>query len=669
MSGFGLFAADLAQAALAFLIYPLFLLPVGWLAGEASGLAGFREGSLRLRLALSLVLGVAVAPVLAYLVTRAAGFTGTWALFASAGAAFFILLARRRARPAGTLLLPWQGLLLALVLAAGYAMMADVPLGDGLSVHSMTFDKGNHTAVIDAIARTGVPPANPYFHPGEPQALFYYYFWFLVGALVDLAGGGLVGPRAANQAGTLWSGLALVAMILVWTRHLSRELERPPRYGLVLLLLLVTGLDLLALATLGVVRAKTGLGPGIPANPEWWNEQVTAWPAAVLWVPHHVAGLVACMGGFLALRGGLQGSMRTAVAALAFASAAGLSVWVTLTAALGTGAWVAFSLVRGRWRDEALPALLAGLGALVLAAPFLFDLATAQSLKGAPMAFEVREFWPLTRMDEWFGINRDCGGACRLAALPLNYALEFGLFFFAVSLFWRRARDEARQSRDAAFLTTVAVTALLLATFVRSDISANDLGWRSLMFLQLMLLWWTAPVLANLGSKRWGRLLLMTALVIGLLGTAGDLLRLRLWPAEAADLDLRQAYAWIDRNTPSDAIIQHNPDRHFEPFHALHAHRQTVAADRHYGTLFGVNPRAFGPVFLEMALLFDAGTLPGRVRSTVERFGIDVLVVGPEDGAWDDPGGWTAGLGPRFANEHARVYFTKDLEQNPAQGR
>jgi hypothetical protein len=35
---------------------------------------------------------------------------------------------------------------------------------------------------------------------------------------------------------------------------------------------------------------------------EWWNpEQVTAWFTAALWVPHHVAALIACLMGFLLL--------------------------------------------------------------------------------------------------------------------------------------------------------------------------------------------------------------------------------------------------------------------------------------------------------------------------------------------------------------------------------
>ena len=76
--------------------------------------------------------------------------------------------------------------------------------------------------------------------------------------------------------------------------------------------------------------------------------------------------------------------------------------------------------------------------------------------------------------------------------LPLNYALEFGFFFFVAGVKWRQYRvgDEPLSRQDAACLTML-VTSTLICTFLRSSvIGNNDLGWRGFLPAQFVLLLW-----------------------------------------------------------------------------------------------------------------------------------------------------------------------------------
>lgn len=684
MSG-NIMLGDLTGAVLATLLFfPLLVLP-GWLAGWATGAVGFRQVSLPLKLLLSTVFGVSVVPISVYLLARFGGFGAVWLGYGVVGLAFLGVATKGLGeQPLATLgrALGQGWVLVALILwiGGGYVMMADWEVSGRLAQHGMTLDKANHVAVIDAITRTGVPPANPYLHPGEPLALFYYYFWFLVGSVVDRLGGDVVGARAAGQAGTLWAGLALMAGMLLWVRHLSRLREGGPCYGLALFLLLVTGLDLLPLLAYGLIFAQTGQGPGFPANPEWWNEQVTAWPAAMLWVPHHIAGFVACLTGFLALRNLPERPVTwretgpLILAGAAFASAVGLSVWVTLVAAAGTLVWLLYATLR-RMEGETLRHLVAGGVALVFVLPFLIDLTAAQRLTGPPVEFWVRDFWPVTRFDDWFGIDVACGAGCRLALLPLNYALELGFLLFAVPFFWRREWALARRERDAGFLMTLALTALVLCSVLRSAVSANDLGWRGFMFVQFALIWWALPVARKLlpgrsrvqerGLGRAGRTTLITLLIIGLLGTGAQILRLRILPATEEALALRQTYAWINTHTPRDSVLQHNPDRRFEPFHALFAHRQTGVADRLNGALFGIDPPTFEGVFDPVSVVFQKGVGALQAAKVCRRFGIDLLVVRSDDPIWNDPDGWARRTEPVFETPYSRVVEVGALQRRP----
>src|SRR5205807_6839961 len=132
-------------------------------------------------------------------------------------------------------------------------------------------------------------------------------------------------------------------------------------------LLIVTGLDLLPTFVYLLGPKHT-----LFAEMEWWDAaQITSWIDGCLWVPHHIAALVACLLGFLALWNVAPGAQTgerikaSLIAALAFASAGGLSIYVSFSFGVFLIAWSIFALMQRRWAELAMFAA-AGIGAVLL---------------------------------------------------------------------------------------------------------------------------------------------------------------------------------------------------------------------------------------------------------------------------------------------------------------
>ena len=121
---------------------------------------------------------------------------------------------------------------------------------------------------------------------------------------------------------------------------------------------------------------------------EWWNDaQITSWVGSLLWVPHHVAALIACFVAFLLLRHQADVHRRWAtapviVAGMAFASAAGMSVYVTFTFVVAVALWLLVLTTRKDWLEAAM-FVGAGAVALLWALSYLLSLRGPGSAGGA----------------------------------------------------------------------------------------------------------------------------------------------------------------------------------------------------------------------------------------------------------------------------------------------
>ena len=244
---------------------------------------------------------------------------------------------------------------------------------------------------------------------------------------------------------------------------------------------------------------------------EWWsNDQISSWADSLLWVPHHVASLLCCLIAFLLFwmcRSAMDRRSCVAasiVAAAAFASGFGLSIYVAFGFALLMLAWIA-RLLFGGPRNRALASWVAASGVVgaVFLAPYLREMignpsgsGTSTSIAPSAMfALSIRRMIDpsfLTGLPVFAAWNSAhpvlLDQAARLILLLPGLALELG-FYGAVLWFYGRHRK--RYSADGPQRTALylAGCGLLLALFVRSSvIGNNDFGYRVAMLPQFFLL-------------------------------------------------------------------------------------------------------------------------------------------------------------------------------------
>jgi hypothetical protein len=361
------------------------------------------------------------------------------------------------------------------------------------------------------------------------------------------------------------------------------------------------------------------------------------------------------------------------LSALAFASAAGMSVWVSATAALAVAVWTIDLLVQRRLAI-ALAIVLSGAIALALALPYLRELLAYRTGEGLPIAFEIRTF-PVTDavLQAPLAI-----AVARLAALPVSYLIELGILLVGAILYWLRPTPALPQAgRDMRQLLMItASTGLFVATFLKSTIVNNDLAWRAILFTQVVAVLWSTVAIAQIVVD--GRLLsgetvkrLPAALVLtGLLGFFGvvyDLAGLRLYHAfglvgEAdmdrdarIDHDIRAAYVWLSRHDPRPRVVQHNPDAERAFGYGLYGRTRVAVSDRHNGRLFGAPADAVMSRVADLKPIFAGSLPPSDARQRLAALDVDAIVVTSADPIWADRSAWIWRAAPLYASERVRI--------------
>ncbi len=558
--------------------------------------------------------------------------------------------------------------------------LVDVGVGSRLYFSVTVFDHALRTAFVDAVLRTGVPPANPLFWPGHAAPMRYYYFWYVLTAAAARLGSATA--RQAMIASVAWAGFGLAATLQLYCRHFlgstsqrgldtpqlaipshpshettTQWMGHPPRLAVALALLTVTGLDILPVLVKALLRMKTD------GDMEWWSAaQVSSWMDSLLWVPHHVAGLVCCLLGFLLvwMSKGLSGPRRAGcglIAGLSFASAFGLSTWVAVAFALVMAAWMVWALVWERGsRSRVQVLLLAGLIAAVALLPYLTELRGEASATNAVLAneatspdgtasiandgthllrFGVRHIIPadslqgigwVARLAEAHPAAEDAGVG--LVLLLPGYFVElgfYGLVLLAALLAMRRRKlDES--ARTALLL---AVAGLVVSTFLRSTIvENNDFAMRSILIAQFFLLllavvWWEGGLGA---TNRIFRGAMLAMAWIGLAGTIYQAVLLRIYlPVEErlgrpevsglaeSAMALRQGFDAMRPRVARNAVVQYNtvqPGEFFYLAEVMQAGRQMALATPGCGAAFGGDVRACKGVEQGVARLFSLHSSP-----------------------------------------------------------
>lgn len=701
---------DIVGACLALVLFVPVLLAPGYVLAWFTGVLDFRRITSPWKLLVSLPLSVAVCPIVTYWV----GFNGSWTpVLALYGVCFLLFLSLLAGLWKHDALLPWlrgfrsvprSGWIIPAVwFIVVIFSLTDLSFQHRLYLSITDVDHLTRAAITGAIARDGVRPPNPFYYLGAFAPLRYHYFWFILCGLVKLLSGSLVSSEQTIIASVVWCGWALVALVPLYLRffqEMSGTALR--RCSLVAICLFsVTGLDLLPNAL------HTAVFHRIYPDMEWWNEQVGSWFGSLLWVPHHVAGLVTCLMGFLVLwNAALNGTARrylaaSVIAGAAFASGTGTSIYVTLVFVFILIVWTAVTILR-RWWNHSLALVAAGLVSLILVWPYLHSLlgpaaGPSTSAGGSFVSFDVRPFIPIDMLAAKLRLAHLPHSLLRLATLPLNYFLELGFFGVVAALYlWGlpKMRKDGELPPHVVAAITIAAVSVTVCTFLRSGvIAANDLGWRGFLPAQFIMLLWAADLMVQRGSRSiaegkgfhswwlrspaWAMLILL-----GLGGTVYQVILLRSYLVAtdfglvagntvytpdrqfgARAWDMRRAYEYLDRSLPPRAKVQASPDTKLYDFYSgLYANRQIVVYDASCGAVFGGDPAPCPAALADVSAIFDG--LPGHTSETWQnvedvshKFSIDALIVTDFDPAWKDDNSWIRKATPAFSADHVRVYL------------
>ncbi len=614
---------DFLGIAAAWLLFPAIAFFPGYLLAHTLNLWQFRTRTFAFQISASVPLSLSIGPIFTFLLWKFA-WPG-YVLINAVSLCIFKPTLDKTTRTAGLISLAWS------LFAALWLMDWQFPYRTYFPIYAL--DYSTRAAMVHSLSAFGLPAQTPFFTPGHSVALHYHFLWLLPCALIHSVAPSFITARLAFIAGAIWCGIGLMCIAALAMRILMSR-----RSWIVIALLAVTGLDIIP-ALLILTANRLHLINSLPPSAEWWNEQVDGWMYTVLWEPHYICALIACVTGLLVI----WESRRPAcifIAALCFATAVGSGSFVALVFAVFLTLWLA--------ADFQMPLALTGMLTVLFSLPYLSTLrGPAQNIGSeALLKLTVRPFSPLPLPP-----------IAKLLALPLNYFLELGFFGACVWVGYRR-----KLAKHERLLLLMAVTSVVICTFVKSGATPNnDLGWRGFLVAQFALLILSAAYLQQVRPSRF----LVALLFLGLMGTAYDLLLTRFFPVLSdtnqvtklrwLSLDNRlgertranhEAYEWLHQNSNETAIIAQNPNvEAADIFYGLYADRKTIAADQNCTIGFGGAASECTSAKANLTTLSRA----------CQAFPISFYIVNDTDPAWHY---WTES--PAFANQFVRIYKCQD---------
>lgn len=621
---------DLVGFLVGAVIAPLFMLLPGFGLVSIAERCGIVVAQGWRRVGWALLLSISVLPIAYALAVR---FCGMGALALTALAISLPGLARlpgpRRVR--------WSGLYLA-ALIWGLAVLAayiDVEYRGSLHQSLLIIDLVKHAAVIESILRDGLPLSDPFFF--RRSAAGYYFYFYLWPAAVSWLSGGFVDARMAFAATVFWTGPALVA--LLWHVGNDAGLIRPG--GERRFLTTITILCFVSGADLPFMIARA-LGGPLEAQVDWWSEEIRFAFGSLLWVPHHIAAVIACWTGFLLIVRRVPATVvgravTIALSGLIFASVFGLSAWIALTAAAVLAVWAFWRSIKRDWQPVLLLSAIA-IVALIVSLPQITDLLSGRAAQQFPVALAIRGSAGMTAHGPWQSL-------AAFLVLPLSYCIEFGVFAFTAFLFFRAYPIGSPPLRP--LMVIAAAVSLIVASILKSSIIFNDLGWRAPWFAQVPAMVWAATMLQWFHRLRQARSTFVALTAIGIASNVWDLVGLRIGVPlgaspqfayvnadPALDAELRGVYRWAATTLPANAVLQENPARTPRVFDFGLYGRQRIGVADAQAMLFGASRiavqrriEAVAPIFLS--------TLPiNAIDNRAQQAGIDALIFTDRDAAW-----------------------------------
>jgi hypothetical protein len=524
--------------------------------------------------------------------------------------------------------------------------------GDAVQLADPIFDHSK-SAIIDAIARLGVPPVNPVFgqfggkcvpDTGSASCLAYYYLWHFSAAEVALAASAM-GWEA--DIGLTWftafASLTLMMGVAVWLAKRSA--------AAIWVMALAAAASLWI--TLHWIFGTSDLRPVLlaPIGMAGWLFQTT-------WVPQHVMAASCVVAAMLLVVRLTERQSWTLVLTLALLIVAGFEsstfvggITFAIAALLATP--IVFTAVNPARRRRLLAALaLAALLVGCLIAPFVLNQWAAVRARGGGTPIIVSpyrvfgEFLPLAlrRMLDLPGYW--------LVILPVELP---AIFFAGVIALVAMLRGALRRTEKLALavLACVAGAGLIVSWLLVSTLGDNnDLGLRAIIPAEIVLIVAVAAAAAGLVKGRL-RIAVITitlaGFVLGLPDTAKmirDNAAGRQRPGGVAFAQSPELWAAARRYTPPGARVANNPlfVKELTPWPvniswALLANRNSCFAGLDLALAYtSLPPERRAAINAQFVRVFAGEGTADDVHAMATQYGCEVIVLVPTDGAWDhDP--------------------------------
>ena len=368
---------------------------------------------------------------------------------------------------AGVPLWAWIG---ALVLALSPASAILPKFVDGAVVLSGPIFDHVKVAMIDEMVRLGLPPGNPFFgEEGQPSRLVYYYLLHFSAAELALLLG--ISGWEADAALTWFSAFAsLMLMVGLATWISGRKLA-----ALLVLLVCATGSLRPLLAFIpgidSVIMPQTGFA---------------GWLFQSAWVPQHIASASCVVLAILLLSELVRRESFALLATFVLVVVAGVgsSTWVGGVTFAIAAIWIGGTALANAEPQQRMPLLgrfaIAAIGAVVLAAPILYDQIATTGTRGggSPIALQTYEV-----LGEFFA-----PALRQLLDMPAFWLILLVIELPAIYLTGVYAMLRLTPTLDpdrkrvATILIHLAGVSLAVAWLMVSTIGGNnDLGWRAVL--------------------------------------------------------------------------------------------------------------------------------------------------------------------------------------------
>ncbi|MGI8525460.1 MAG: hypothetical protein ACR2K5_04675 [Pseudolabrys sp.] len=561
--------------------------------------------------------------------------------------------------------------LLGAALLAGLVVAGILPKlsPEGVSLAAPIFDHSK-VAMIDEMARLGVPPGNPFYGgPEGPARLTYYYLWHFSAA--ELAMLTTVTGWTADAALTGFAAMASLATMCGLAIWIS---GRAAASVWVVVLGATASIRPLLDWIFGASRTEQFAG---------YRSGFGGWFWQISWAPQHVtSAMCVVLAIYMLVETARRSRVSTSILfALLMAAGFESSIWVGGFAFLLAAAPVAFLLLLradGR-RRAAIAGHFAGAAvlAILLISPVLYDQFHLAGLRGPPF---IMAPFQVVGAD----VTRAVGPLADWPAFWLIFLIvEFPAFYLTgvisvVYLVKDRTLDSDRKAVVVAFGLMLAASLLTTWLLASTPGQNNDLGWRAVLPAVFALM-----IFAAVGLTRWMQrrvsLALVAALGLVILGLPDGFLRMRehlvAAPDRASKVFATTPLLWeaVRRHAEPAERIANNPQflERMTPWAgniswALLSDRRSCNAGASFlGPFTALSNAEQDRVSDQFNRVFTGAVKADDTRELAEKYNCAVAVVVPGDGAWSrDPFAASEYYRLAEASAYWRVYRAVNLAKS-----